>query len=104
MDDAETSSSPERDLLDALQRSSSFPQIQVERRRYGKEVTILDNFASGTDLASLARTLKQRLAVGGSVKQDRIELQGDQRARARMILLELGFEDAGAPSPAPLPP
>lgn len=104
MDDIAHVPTPEGDLLDALQRSSSAPQIWVERRRYGKEVTILGGFAKSTDLNALARTLKQRLAVGGSSKQGRIELQGDQRARARVILTELGFDDEGSPSPTPLPP
>lgn len=93
MNDATT---PERDLFDALQRSSSFPQIWVERRRYGKEVTILADFAAGTDVLGLARVLKRRLAVGGSVKEGQIEVQGDQRARARAILMELGFIDGKA--------
>ena len=93
MDDIAHAPTPEGDLLDALQRSSSAPQIWVERRRYGKEVTILGGFATGTDLDGLARTLKQRLAVGGSVKEGHIELQGDQRARAHVILSELGFDE-----------
>ena len=82
---------PERDLEEALRRSTHAIEIWVEKRRYGKEVTVLSGFEPSTDLAELARELKQQLAVGGSAKDGRIELQGDQRARARTMLSERGM-------------
>ncbi len=91
MDDIAHAPTSEGDLLDALQRSSSAPQIWVERRRYGKEVTVIEGLA---DVERIAKTLKQRLAVGGTIKEGRVELQGDQRARARAVLKELGFDNA----------
>lgn len=76
------------DLARAEQRVS----IHVESRRYGKPTTIVEGFdASGVDLASLASTLKRRLAVGGTVTDGRIELQGAHDDRLREALQDEGF-------------
>jgi translation initiation factor 1 len=93
LDDTTPHPTPERDLRDALRRSDQETQIWVERRRYGKEVTIIGGIADA-DLERVGKDLKRRLAVGGTVKDGRIELQGDQRARARASLTELGFANA----------
>lgn len=48
--------------------------------RGGKAVTLIRGLALPADeMRSLAKSLKQRCGVGGSVKEDVIEIQGDQR-------------------------
>ena len=42
-------------------------------------------------LDQLAKTLKARLACGGTIKEHRIELQGEHKPRVRQILIESGF-------------
>ena len=44
------------------------------------------------ELALLAKTMKQRCGVGGSIKDWTIEIQGDQREKARDMLTEKGFK------------
>jgi translation initiation factor 1 len=39
----------------------------------------------------LMKQLKSRLACGGTVKEGRIELQGNHKARVKEILVEIGF-------------
>ena len=43
------------------------------------------------DLQKLAKTLKTKCGVGGSVKDGIIELQGDQREKARQLLTGEGY-------------
>ncbi len=67
-------------------------KIYTDRRRYGKTVTIIEGFNSrDVDLKELAKSLKRKVATGGTVKDGRIELQGDQREKAKKFLEDLGY-------------
>ena len=60
--------------------------------RKGKLVTIVSGLQHnpGT-MEDIARLLKQFCGTGGTVKEGKIELQGDQRARAAEKLKELNY-------------
>ncbi len=61
--------------------------------RAGKTVTVAANF-TGIGLAekeSLARQMRAAGGCGGTVKDGRIEIQGDQRETVARILAEAGF-------------
>ena len=61
--------------------------------RRGKGVTtVFDLPLDETDLRELAATLKQRCGTGGTVKDGRIEIQGDQRERIVAELEKLGYK------------
>ncbi|USZ68417.1 stress response translation initiation inhibitor YciH [Halorussus salilacus] len=78
----------DEDLGRAEQRLS----VRVEKRTYGKAVTIVEGFDdASTDVSELSSDLKSRLATGGTVDEGRIELQGDHRERAAETLREKGF-------------
>lgn len=69
------------------------PILCKYEKRKGKPVTILDGYnGSDDDLKQLAKLLKTRLSVGGSVKNDQILIQGDYRDKIMEILNELGFQ------------
>ncbi|MEM0366598.1 MAG: tRNA lysidine(34) synthetase TilS [Acidilobaceae archaeon] len=69
-------------------------KIRLEKRRFGREVTIIEGLDSGgIDLEELASKLKSKLAVGGTAKNGRIELQGDQRQKVKKILIDLGIPE-----------
>lgn len=69
-------------------------KIRIERRKFGKEVTIVEGIDPAQDLKKLASTLKSRLATGGTAKNGRIELQGDHRNKVRAFLIkELGIPE-----------
>ncbi|MEM0128061.1 MAG: stress response translation initiation inhibitor YciH [Thermoplasmatales archaeon] len=79
--------------LDEIARESQIIKIETDKRRYGKFVTIVSGFDSHTeDIKELAKTLKKKTATGGTVKDEKIELQGDQRERVKKVLEELGFK------------
>ena len=47
----------------------------------------------GVDLKTLAKSLKQALACGGTVKENTVELQGDHSRTAKNALVKLGFPE-----------
>ena len=67
--------------------------IFTVKRRYGKVVTIIDGIDAGDiDVDDLARKLKSRCAAGGTVKDGKIELQGDHKTKVQKALEDLGFK------------
>ena len=67
--------------------------ISSAKRRYGKLVTIVEGIdANDIDINELARTLKTKCASGGTVKEGRIELQGEHRKKVEQVLKDIGFQ------------
>jgi translation initiation factor 1 len=67
--------------------------LQVTRRRFGKTVTLISGFDKSTDLNALGKELRKKLACGGTVKNGVIELQGDQKERAKQMLIKMGYKE-----------
>ncbi|MEM1874252.1 MAG: stress response translation initiation inhibitor YciH, partial [Candidatus Hadarchaeales archaeon] len=65
-------------------------QVYSVKRKFGKVVTIVEG-VSQESMKDIAKTLKSRLACGGTVKNNHVELQGDHREKVKEILVELGF-------------
>lgn len=67
--------------------------IRREKKgRGGKTVTVIMNLTlTPDDMKSLAKQLKQACGVGGSVKGDNIEIQGDNRDKVAQKLQQLGY-------------
>ena len=66
-------------------------KILKEKRRLTYVTIILHLPQTLPQLKDLCSTLKQRLGCGGSVKDDRIELQGDQIEAVKAYLKEHGY-------------
>lgn len=47
--------------------------------------------AENNDLPAVLRTLKTRCGSGGTLRDDAIELQGNQRDRAEEVLRAIGY-------------
>ena len=68
--------------------------IRQTAHRGGKAVTVVSNFP-GIGLPEkkdLARKMQKASSVGGTVKEGRIEIQGDKREEVKRILIEAGFK------------
>lgn len=60
--------------------------------RGGKAVTVISGLPlAGGEMKAMAKALKRRCGVGGSIKADEIEIQGDQRAILQAELEKRGF-------------
>ena len=68
--------------------------IRQTAHRGGKAVTVVQNFKgiSQTEKQELAKKMQKACGVGGTVKEGRIEIQGDKREEVSRILTEAGFK------------
>ena len=67
-------------------------RIYSTKKRFNKLVTIVEGL-SGDALKETAKSLKHKLACGGSSKDGFIVLQGDHVAKAKDILISLGYPE-----------
>ena len=76
-----------------LAKSEQKIKVSLGTRRYGKKITIVSGFDKDIDVKAIAKSLKSVLACGGTVKDGKIELQGDHRKNVRKALVKLGFAE-----------
>lgn len=69
-------------------------RIERERKgRGGKTVTVVSDLQlKPADLKELGKVLRQACGTGGTVKDGRIEIQGDHRERVAEELRRLGYK------------
>lgn len=68
--------------------------ITAEKKKYGKIATVICGFDKNIDIKEIAKTLKSKLACGGTIREDgSIELQGDHVKKTKEILIGLGFQN-----------
>ena len=81
---------------EAVTIRSNQQQLKIrldQHNRAGKKVTIITGFIGRTDdLEALAKILKTKCGVGGSVKNGDIILQGDFREKAEQALAKEGYK------------
>ena len=65
---------------------------KIEKRKFGKEYTIIAGIDSKEiDIKVVMKKLKSKFACGGTVKEGRIELQGNHIKKTKAALIECGF-------------
>jgi translation initiation factor 1 len=79
-------------VCEEIAREQQNITIAVDKRRYGKTMTVVDGLnPHDLDMNALVSNLKSICACGGTIKEGKIELQGDHRAKVRQALEKLGF-------------
>lgn len=76
-----------------IARETQEIKVYTEKRRFGKSVTILEGIDKN-EIKEIASKLKSKLACGGTVKEGKVELQGDHKRRIKEVLMELGFNES----------
>ena len=79
-------------VCEDIAREQQKIDITVDKRRYGKMMTVVDGInPNDLDIDALITKLKKKCASGGTIKDGRIELQGDHRIKVKETLEEMGF-------------
>lgn len=65
--------------------------VKAVKRKFNSLTTVIEGVDPKSDVKSLVKQLKERLACGGTVKGNAIELMGDHRKKAKDILVAAGF-------------
>jgi protein-tyrosine phosphatase len=82
--------------VEAAEKPAAKPMVRVGREtkgRRGKGVTIVSDLPlDEAGVRELAARLKQHCGCGGTVKDGRIEIQGDHRQRLTVELERMGFQ------------
>lgn len=76
---------------EVIEREVQNIRVLVEERRFGKKSTIIEGVTENAK--QLASQLKSKLACGGTIKDGRIELQGDHRAKLKDLLMKAGYDE-----------
>jgi len=79
-------------VCEDIAREQQKISITVDKRRYGKMMTIIDGInPHDLDIDALISNLKSICACGGTIKEGKIELQGDHRTKVKEKLEKMGF-------------
>lgn len=66
--------------------------IGLEKKKFNKYYTVISGIdPKEIDIDQVAKKLKSKFACGGTVKDNKIELQGDHKTKAKDVMIELGF-------------
>ena len=79
-------------VCESIAKESIKITVKIEKRKFGKLYTVIDGIDSKEiNIDQLVKTLKSKLACGGTAKGGRIELQGDHKSKIKALLVESGF-------------
>ncbi|MBI4149397.1 translation initiation factor [Candidatus Woesearchaeota archaeon] len=66
--------------------------VRLENKRFNKVYTTISGIdMKEIDIKEVMKKLKGRFACGGTVKEGKIELQGNHRSKVKGTLVEMGF-------------
>ncbi|MDX2097192.1 MAG: translation initiation factor [Leptolyngbyaceae cyanobacterium bins.59] len=90
---ASNSSAFERGTPDLTPNQQNL-RVQVSRKgRGGKTVTVITGFQTNKEtLTTLLKQLKNQCGTGGTVKENELEIQGDQAQKLVQLLSQAGYK------------
>ncbi len=79
-------------VCDTIAKEGQKIVVKTVKRKFNSPTTVIEGIdAKGTDVKGLLKQLKERLACGGTIKGNAIELMGDHRKRVKDALVAAGF-------------
>ncbi len=83
---------PLPEVIEYLPPDGQTARVKSEKRKRGKVVTVISGLAPDeSDLQALLKILKDHCGAGGTVKNDTIEIQGEQSERIEKKLSDIGY-------------
>src|SRR3989344_1084645 len=81
-------------VCETIAKESQKILVYIEKKKFNKNYTIVDGIdKKEIDLKDLAKKLKSELACGGTIKDGKIELQGEHKIKVKKILIEHASSD-----------
>ena len=79
-------------VCETIAKENQSVKVYMIKKKFGKKYTIVNGMdQKEINIKELTKALKEKLACGGTGKDNIIELQGDHRSRVKAYLIELGF-------------
>jgi len=84
---------PKPEVSSGVLPSEQTARLSIDKRKRGKTVTVIRGLAAAdNDLPALLRRLKSHCGAGGSLHENSIEIQGEQRERLTQELMTIGYQ------------
>jgi len=79
-------------VCETIAKESQRIRIYLIKKKFDKFSTFVEGLEEKSlDVREIAKKLKSDLACGGTLKQGKIELQGDHRKKTKESLIKMGF-------------
>ncbi|MBI4440366.1 stress response translation initiation inhibitor YciH [Candidatus Woesearchaeota archaeon] len=79
-------------VCESIAKESQKIRAYLDNKKFNKTYTVIQGIDDKViDMKELAKKLKAKFACGGTVKEGRIELQGNHISKVRKALIEFGF-------------
>jgi len=79
-------------VCETIAKEEQYISVKTVKRRFGKLTTVIEGIdQKDIKIKDLAKNLKSKLACGGTVKDGKIELQGDHVQKVKEELVKIGF-------------
>ncbi len=79
-------------VCETIAREEQRIHVRTVKRRFGKLTTVIEGLnRNDISLKDLVKKLKSKLACGGTIKDNTIELQGNHKEKVKEELIKLGF-------------
>lgn len=84
---------PDLCVCEMIAREQQKIVVTIEKKKFGKKYTVVSGIGKGANLHDILKTLKNKFACGGTMKEGKIELQGDHKSRIKAVFVDLGFPE-----------
>ncbi|MBI2545167.1 MAG: stress response translation initiation inhibitor YciH [Candidatus Aenigmarchaeota archaeon] len=75
-----------------IEREAETIKVYVEMRRFNKPMTIVEGISENAK--PVVKNLKSKLACGGTLKENKISLQGNHKAKIKALLVKMGYSES----------